>query len=248
MKIFGLIGYPLGHSFSSAFFTEKFRNEGLNALYKNFEILSLSELAGLLDTNKKLVGLNVTIPYKSDIIKYIDDLHPLAAEIGAVNVVRIIRDQDSTKLVGYNTDIIGFTESLKPVLEPSISKALVLGTGGSSLAVRKGLKEFGIVYKTVSRDYHKGDFIYADLNADIIRSFPLIINTTPLGMFPYISSYPDIPYQHLSEKNILFDLVYNPELTAFMSFGKDRGCAVMGGMEMLRIQAEAAWDIWNIRS
>lgn len=245
MRIFGLIGYPLGHSFSSAFFNEKFRREGYNAIYKNFEISSLSELSSILELNRDIEGLNVTIPYKREIIKYLDKLDPLADKIGAVNVVGIQRDKRGLKMSGYNTDIVGFTESLKPVLKPSVKRALVLGTGGSSLAVRKGLSILGIEFKTVSRDHDRGDFVYKDINSDIIRSNPLIINTTPLGMLPEISSLPAIPYEYLTEDNILYDLVYNPGQTAFLSKGKDRGCTVIGGMEMLRIQAENAWDIWN---
>lgn len=149
---------------------------------------------------------------------------------------------------GYNTDMAGFTESLKPVLRTSVKRALVLGTGGSSLAVRKGLSQLGLEFKTVSRDHGRGDFVYKDLNREIICSNPLIINTTPLGMFPEIASLPDIPYDYLGEDNILYDLVYNPEQTAFLSRGKDRGCTVIGGMEMLRIQADKAWDLWNSKA
>lgn len=245
MRIFGLIGYPLGHSFSSAFFNEKFRREAYDAIYKNFEICSLSELPSILELNIDLEGLNVTIPYKTEIIKYLDELDPLADKIGAVNVVRIQRDKKGVRMTGYNTDITGFTESLKPVLNPSVKSALVLGTGGSSLAVRKGLSQLGIKYQSVSRDPGRGDLVYRDIDSEIIRSNPLIINTTPLGMFPDISSFPTIPYEYLGKDNILYDLVYNPDQTAFMSFGKDRGCKVIGGKEMLRIQAEKAWDIWK---
>jgi len=245
MRIFGLIGYPLGHSFSSAFFADKFSKEGHNAIYRNYEISSLSMFKEIVESNKELSGLNVTIPYKTQIIEFLHHIDPVAAEIGAVNVINIFRENNRISLTGYNTDKKGFTESLKPVLRPGINSALILGTGGSSLAVRKGLEDIGIDYRSVSRDKNKGDFVYDQLDADILNLYPLIINTTPLGMFPDISSYPDIPYQHLTEKNILFDLVYNPELTAFLSFGKERGCSVKGGSQMLEIQAEEAWEIWN---
>lgn len=245
MRVFGLIGYPLGHSFSADFFSEKFRKEGHNATYINFELASLKSLPEIIQSNNDLEGLNVTLPYKSEIIDYLDDIDPLAKEIGAVNVIRITRTNNSFKLKGYNTDIFGFTRSLKPVLNSSIRSALVLGTGGSSLAVLKGLDNLGIEYRVVSRDKERGDMLYSELDKSALSSFPLIINTTPLGMFPEIEGAPDLPYDGLTAKNILFDLVYNPELTNFLSLGIKKDCKVKGGLEMLYIQAEEAWALWN---
>lgn len=246
MKVFGLIGYPLGHSFSSAFFADKFRKEGHDAIYKNFELKSISSLKKIIELQKELSGLNVTIPYKSEIIPYLDEIDPVAEGIGAVNVIDITRgDKNQIKLKGYNTDIIGFKKSLKPLLNPEIKAALVLGTGGSSLAVRKGLQEMNISYKVISRSQNKGGLQYHEISSETLGLYPLIINTTPLGMVPETSGYPDIPYESLTSKNVLFDLVYNPELTHFLSMGQARGCIVKGGKEMLYLQAEAAWNIWN---
>jgi shikimate dehydrogenase len=247
MRVFGLIGYPLGHSFSASFFSEKFRTEGHNAIYRNFELSSLSSLPEIIQSNIELEGLNVTLPFKSEILDYLDDIDPLAEEIGAVNVIRISRAKNSFKLKGFNTDIVGFTRSLKPLLNPDIRSALILGTGGSSLAVMKGLDNAGIEYRKVSRDKEKGDMVYAELDKNTLRSFPLIINTTPLGMFPEIEGAPALPYDGLTAKNVLFDLVYNPELSNFLSLGIKQGCKVKGGLEMLYIQAEEAWALWNTR-
>ena len=245
MRVFGLLGYPLGHSFSGAFFMEKFSKEGHSAIYRNYELQSLSGLSTLISSNPDLEGLNVTIPYKTGVMEYLDDMDPFARDIGAVNVIRITRNEKGFSLKGYNTDIIGFKKSVSTILKSDIRSSLILGTGGSSLAVQKGLDLLGISYKTVSRSKEAGNYQYSDLSKDLIDSCSLIINTTPLGMFPEIEGYPDIPYDLLTKNHILFDLVYNPELTRFLAIGKEKGCIIKGGLEMLHIQAEEAWSIWN---
>ncbi|MCD4768562.1 MAG: shikimate dehydrogenase [Bacteroidales bacterium] len=247
MKKFGLIGYPLGHSFSRSFFSDKFNRENLNCSYENFEIKSINELHPLLKKSRAIVGLNVTIPYKRDVIELLNDIDPDAAKIGAVNVIKIIRTGNEYRLKGYNTDMYGFTESVKPLLTgkgDNIS-ALLLGTGGASLAVKEALNQLGIEFTTVSRSPGKGDIVYEQVTEEVLTLNRLIINTTPLGMSPDIDSAPDIPYRVLTNRHILFDLVYNPSETKFMRLGKSEGALVVNGLIMLHLQAQKSWEIWN---
>jgi shikimate dehydrogenase len=239
---FGLIGYPLSHSFSKKYFTEKFHKEGSSDFYELFPIRSIEEFPELLMSNP-LNGLNVTIPYKEQVIRYLDELSPEALKAGAVNTIKIVNG----KTKGYNTDIYGFRNSLKPFLEPQHQKALILGTGGASKAVAYAFDELGIDYYFVSRTKKQGlkCFAYDELNEYILKSFLLIVNCTPLGMYPAVETEPSIPYQYLTERHFLYDLVYNPTETVFLKKGKEKGSRVMNGMDMLVLQAERAWQIWN---
>ena len=248
IRTFGLIGYPLTHSFSRNYFTQKFREEGLDKIYSyhNYELKSLNDFSSVLSENDLLAGLNVTIPHKENIIPYLDELDPVAAEIGAVNTICISRNGDGRvlKTKGFNTDITGFESALHPYLQPNHDGALVLGSGGASKAVIYVLKKLGIPYKIVSRQQIPGSISYEEITRDHIHDFPIIINTTPLGTFPNILEFPPIPYEALDSKNILFDLVYNPEETRFMQLGAARGAVVSNGYKMLCYQAEASWNYW----
>lgn len=245
MKKFGLIGYPLGHSFSKNFFNEKFHSEDIDAEYVNFEIPSISEFPTVLLTNPELIGLNVTIPYKEQIIPYLDELDADAAAIGAVNVIKIIRQKGKTKLIGYNSDIIGFTQSIEPLLETQHKKALILGTGGSSKAIYHGLKKLGVDAKFVSRTAQNGMFTYEDLTPEVMNEYKIIVNCTPVGMYPRADEYPNIPYEYLTPNHLLYDLLYNPDTTLFMKKGADKGAVTKNGLEMLLLQAFASYDIWE---
>lgn len=245
MRRYGLIGYPLHHSFSKDYFSRKFANEGVNAVYDNFPLKHISGLPGLIDKYPDLHGLNVTHPYKTLIIEYLDDIDGKASDVGAVNVISITGKGMNRSLKGFNTDIHGFILSLKPLIGRRISRALVLGTGGASRAVQTGLDYLGVKYSVVSRDETKGDYTYTDISGEIIRNYKLIINATPLGMYPDTDSAPDIPYESLTGDTILFDLVYNPETSRFLMQGQEKGCRIKNGKEMLLIQAEKAWEIWN---
>lgn len=245
MKQFGLIGYPLGHSFSHAFFAEKFEREGIEAEYLNFAIPSIEEFPHIIETHDKLEGLNVTIPYKLQVIPFLDELSPAAQAIGAVNVVKIVRNCGEVRLEGHNADVIGFCDSLKPLLKPQHTNALILGTGGASRAVDYGLRSLGIEPTFVSRTPREGQLSYADLTADIIDSHKLIVNTTPLGMHPKTDACPAVPYPLLTAKHLLYDLVYNPEETLFLRKGREAGAETKNGLEMLHLQALASWNIWN---
>ncbi|MBP3712053.1 MAG: shikimate dehydrogenase [Bacteroidaceae bacterium] len=271
MTKFGLIGFPLGHSFSRGFFTEKFAREGIDAEYLNFEISDASMLLDVIHDNPELRGLNVTLPHKQAVIPLLDELSDEAREIGAVNVIRI-RDG---RLRGFNSDIIGFTESIKPLLKPWHRKALVLGTGGASKAICVGLKRLGIEWTYVSRksltpgpspvgeesgllvsplSHGRGvggearsgvRLSYSDLTADVMQEYTVIVNCTPVGMFPKVDAAPAIPYEHLTPQHLLFDCVYNPEDTLFMQKGRTQGATVKNGLEMLHLQALASWRFWN---
>jgi shikimate dehydrogenase len=241
MRTFGLIGYPLSHSFSVRYFAEKFSRENIaDAVYENFPLESIEELTILL-RNKELSGLNVTIPYKESVIEYLDELDPFAEAIGAVNCIKFTNG----KLKGFNTDIFGFGESLKQYLAGQRPDALILGTGGSSKAVSHALDEIGIKYHFVSRRKKAEWFTYHDLTAEVMAAHKLIINTTPIGMFPLSESKPELPYHFLSPEHYLYDLIYNPDETAFMHEGALRGAHTKNGLEMLYIQAEKNWQIWN---
>lgn len=244
-RLFGLIGYPLSHSFSKGYFTTKFEQEQIpNCQYENFPIETIAAFPDLIQSQPDLVGLNVTIPYKQVVMPYLDELDEGAAAIGAVNTIKVVDGQ----LKGYNTDVIGFSESLKELLGEKAStplSALVLGTGGAAKAVFFALQQMGISYKTISRSKEKGDLTYEEVTADVLRQHRLIVNTTPLGMSPKVKTLPELPYIALTNQHFLYDLVYNPETTAFLQKGKDRGASVRNGLQMLHLQAEAAWSIWN---
>lgn len=245
MKQLGLIGYPLEHSFSKKYFAEKFKREGLsNWQYELFPIENISDLKPLI-SNPNLVGLNVTIPYKQAILPYLNNLDETAKAIGAVNTIKISRTKNEVRLTGYNTDCMGFEQSLLPFLNEYHKKALVLGTGGAAKAVMYVLNKLRIEYKTVSSN-NKGDLSYNNLNKDILADHHVIINTTPLGMYPHVNSYPDLRYSALNHQHLLYDLVYNPLETVFLTKGKQYGAATKNGLEMLQLQAEAAWSIFNI--
>ena len=243
---FGLIGFPLSHSFSRKFFTEKFANEGIDAEYLNFEIPSITGLQHLIDSHPDLEGFNITIPYKELIISYLDFIDHPASLIKAVNTVKIDRSAHHVSLSGYNTDIHGFQESVKPLLQKYQHKALVLGTGGASKAVVRALDNLQIETILVSRNpEEKGEISYDDLDQDVMESYKIIVNTTPIGTFPNIEGCPAIPFEWITPKHLLFDLVYNPEVTEFLKQGKKRGATIKNGTEMLHLQALAAWEIWN---
>lgn len=241
MTKYGIIGYPLGHSFSKGFFTEKFARESINAQYLNFEIPDVAMLPNVLRNNPELRGLNVTLPHKQAVIPLLDEMSEEAKEIGAVNVIRV----RNGKLKGFNSDIIGFTNSIKPLLMPHHKKALILGTGGASKAIRVGLNRLGIEWTYVSRSPRESMITYEDITAETLQAYTVIVNCSPVGMFPNVAQAPDIPYDCLSDKHLLFDLVYNPEETLFMKKGREQGATVKNGLEMLHLQAVASWDFWN---
>lgn len=247
--VFGLVGHPLGHSFSRLFFTEKFGREGINAEYLNFDLESIDLLPKVIEEHPNLRGLNVTIPYKQAVIPYLDELSDEAREIGAVNVIRISRlsDDDESKpaLKGFNSDIIGFMDSIRPLLQSHHKKALVLGTGGASKAICRGLEKLGLEWKYVSRTAHEGQYTYSDITPELLDDYTVIVNCSPLGMSPRTDSCPDIPYEALSSRHLLYDLVYNPDITLFMRHGRRYGATVKNGLEMLHLQAIASWEFWN---
>ena len=245
MDKYGLIGYPLGHSFSISYHNQRFADEGINARYFNYEIASLDDLPEVLNSNPELKGLNVTIPYKQKVMDYLDYISPEARAIGAVNVIRITHKGDKTILKGYNSDVIGFTQSIEPMLEPYHKKALVLGTGGASRAIAYGLKSLGLESVFVSRYERPGTIQYVNITPEVVREYNVIVNCTPLGMFPKTEECPLLPYEALDEHNILYDLIYNPDETLFMRKGAERGAAVKNGLEMLLLQAFASWEFWN---
>ncbi len=246
MRKFGLIGYPLGHSFSKKYFSDKFLTENiLDCSYENYPLEDIGQIKSLISEDQNLCGLNVTIPYKSEIIRFLDFLDKEAQEIGAVNVVKIERLGCKVKLFGYNSDVTGISETLSPYVGKNIRNAIVFGTGGSSKAVCYALYKFGINFFQISRTRGPGHYTYSEITRELIEKCELIINTTPLGMYPNIDGKPDIDYNLLSQKHILFDLVYNPEITTFLKMGLEKGCTTLGGIKMLHAQAERAWEIWN---
>ena len=242
LKKYGLIGYPLSHSFSKGYFTEKFKKEGIkNAAYETYPLEKISDFTTLLQNNPELVGLNVTIPYKEAIIPYLDELSEEAKKIGAVNTIKIING----KKIGYNSDVVGFEKSLIQHLKPTHNKALVLGTGGAAKAVWFVLKKLNIPYLKVSRTASENIIAYDTISIDLVKKYPLIINTTPLGMSPKLESKPDIPYQALTKNHFLYDLVYNPQTTLFLEMGQKMGATIQNGLPMLHGQAERSWELWN---
>lgn len=248
MKLYGLIGYPLSHSFSPGYFKDKFLREGIsNCEYKAFELKDISELPELIKSNRNLTGLNVTIPYKEAVIPFLHEMDDTAMAIGAVNTIKISRScfSNDYRLKGYNTDANGFEKTLDE-LPQKITKGLILGTGGASKAVAYVLNKRGIEFQFVSREATgKNQINYTQLTPEVIHNAGLIVNTTPLGMYPNINDYPDIDFTVLSNQHILYDLIYNPEETLFLKKGREQGSMVINGLKMLQYQADKAWEIWN---
>lgn len=246
MEKYGLIGYPLGHSFSATYFTEKFNRENIDARYDNYEMQAIDDLLPLLHKEPELRGLNVTIPHKQAVMPLLDDISDTARAIGAVNVIRIRRNGNSIHLKGYNSDVIGFCQSIHPLLHPELHRhALVLGTGGASKAIVYGLQQMGLSAICVSRTPADGRLTYADINAEIMETHKVIVNCTPAGMYPQTETCPSIPYNLLTSSHLLYDLVYNPLETKFMHLGAKQGATVKNGLEMLHLQAEAGWNFWH---
>ena len=247
MDKYGLIGFPLKHSFSMSYFNEKFDAERIDAQYINFEIPNIEYFQEVIEENPELKGLNVTIPYKEKVIKYLNELDKDAATIGAVNVIKITHSKKGKVFLrGYNSDVIGFTQSIQPLLEPTHKRALILGTGGASKAVFHGLKKLGITSTFVSRAKHNKETItYEELTPELMAKHTVIVNTTPLGMYPNLDACPDIPYDCLTTDHLVYDLLYNPDQTLFLEKGKAKGCVTKNGLEMLLLQAFAAWEIWQ---
>ncbi|WP_228235480.1 shikimate dehydrogenase family protein [Allomuricauda sp. M10] len=238
---FGLLGRNISYSFSQGYFTQKFKDLGLsNYSYENFDIQKIEEIVDIL-SQEHLRGFNVTIPYKEEIIPYLGELDAKAEKIGAVNTIKIAENS----LKGFNTDAFGFQKSLEPFLKPHHTKALILGTGGASKAVRFVLDELGITNIYVSRQKKQGQLTYEDLSQSIVEEHTVIINCTPLGTHPNISNKPDIPYSFLNENHLLYDLIYNPDKTTFLALGEAQGAHICNGLQMLKLQAEKAWEIWN---
>jgi shikimate dehydrogenase len=242
MKRYGLIGFPLTHSLSQQYFANKFQEEGIeDCIYERFSIASIAELHDILKTHSDLCGFNITIPYKKEVLAFLTERSKAVEEVGACNCVKM----DSGKLIGYNTDVIGFENSLLPYLKPTHNRALVLGTGGAALAIVYVLQKLGIEFKYVSRNASSDQFAYDQLSASIMAAHTLIINTTPLGMFPSIEACPDIPYALLTPAHHLFDLTYNPAESTFLAKGKAMGATIQNGQQMFVEQAEQSWRIWN---
>ncbi len=246
-KLYGLIGFPLGHSFSQQYFNTKFESEGIDAEYRNFELPDIGDLMELIGEYPYLSGLNVTIPYKEAVIPYMDAMDPVAKEVGAVNVIKFTRKGSDLRLTGYNTDVIGFSDSIRPLLTRDHLRALVLGSGGAAKAVVYSLWQLGIEPVIVSRTPRDGVITYADLSPEVMASHTVIVNTTPLGMYPEIDCCPDIPYDMLTPAHLCYDLLYNPDETMFMKRAARYGAKTKNGLEMLMLQAFASWDIWNAR-
>lgn len=245
MDKYGIIGHPLGHSFSPGFFNEKFRNESIDAVYEMFDLPQIEAVIEVLTSNPELRGLNVTIPYKQQIMQYLDELSDEAREIGAVNVVRISHENGEMRMKGYNSDVIGFTRSIEPLLEKYHKKTLILGTGGASKAVEYGLRKLGLETVKVSR-YERTDTIqYEKVTADVVREYNVIVNCTPTGMYPNTEECPLLPYEAMDSHTLLYDLIYNPDETLFMKKGREHGAVTKNGLEMLLLQAYASWEFWN---
>lgn len=246
-KIYGLIGYPLTHSFSMRYFNNKFESENIDAEYVNFEIPDIGDLMEVISENPDLSGLNVTIPYKEQIIPYMDEMDSEAALIGAVNVVKIIRGRNGDiRLKGYNSDAMGFQNSIAPMINDKRRKALILGTGGASKAVHRALVNLGVEPVFVSRHPEIGELAYTDLTPEVMAEYRVIINCTPLGMYPAIDNCPDIPYNLMTSDHLCYDLIYNPDVTTFMKKAQANGAEVKNGLEMLLLQAFESWNIWNL--
>jgi len=250
-KIYGLIGYPLTHSFSKKYFTEKFEKENISDCeYNLYSLSSIHQLSQLLQDNPEIAGLNVTIPYKESIIPLLNELDPIAKAVGAVNCIKIEHGNNKQpRLKGFNTDVFGFRQSIKPFLEKRHERALILGTGGASKAAAYVLKEIGLDCYFITRHKNQSSgpntFLYEELNEYMLNAIKLVINTTPIGMFPNIKEAPAIPYDLLTPSHLLYDLIYNPAETEFLKRGKEKGAETINGLSMLQQQAEEAWRIWN---
>lgn len=244
-KLYGLLGYPLVHSFSQTYFNQKFEAENISAQYINFEIPDIGMLMEVVAENENLDGLNVTIPYKEQVIPFLDEIDPAAKEVGAVNVIKFIRDKDGLRLKGYNSDIIGFTDSIKSLLKPHHQSALVLGTGGAAKAVSYSLRKLGLDVQLVSRRKSANTLVYEELTKNDLKTHKVIVNTTPLGMYPNVDICPDIPYRYLTPQHLCYDLIYNPDETLFLKNSRLAGAQVKNGLEMLLLQAFASYSIWN---
>ncbi|ADV50010.1 Shikimate dehydrogenase substrate binding domain protein [Cellulophaga algicola DSM 14237] len=239
---FGLIGKDIDYSFSRAYFTQKFKDLNLDTYsYENFDFQDIKELDAVLKSNSNIKGFNVTIPYKEEVFPFLSSIDEKAKEIGAVNTIKYTEDG----LKGYNTDYYGFQKSIEPFIKEHHKKALILGTGGASKAIAFVFKEFGIEYTFVSRRKKENQFTYQELTQEIIEDYTVIVNCSPVGTFPDITKKPAIPYQFIGKKHLLFDLIYNPEKTAFLASGEARGAQIKNGDKMLELQAEKAWEIWN---
>jgi shikimate dehydrogenase len=247
MKYYGLIGFPLSHSFSEKYFAEKFEREGIaDCVYSNFPIEHIGLLPRLIAENENLYGLNITIPYKEQVIPFLDSIDDEIADLRAVNTIKIYRKSGATRLKGFNTDVYGFSASLKPVLKEHYRNALILGSGGASKAAAHVLSDLGFTITCVSRTPKSQNQIsYKQLTPQIISISKVIVNASPVGMYPNINSCPDIPYEYLTNDHVLFDLIYNPAETKFLSMGKRMGATIINGLNMLHFQAEKAWKIWN---
>lgn len=238
---YGLIGHPVSHSFSQRYFTEKFQRENISARYELFDMPDINGLRALVAAHEGLRGLNVTIPHKQAVMPLLDELAPTARSVGAVNTVHV----KGNTLIGHNTDAEGFRQMLLPLLGTERPRALVLGTGGASRAVAYVLKELNIKFRLVSRTRDRGDITFDMVDATVMKVSPLIINTTPLGQYPLVDETPQLPYDQLTPRHMLIDLVYNPEVTTFMKHGRTHGARTCNGLPMLHAQAEAAWRVWN---
>ena len=247
MKLYGIIGYPLAQSASPAFFNKKFQDEGIDARYIPFEIESCDKLPRIIKENPELCGFNVTIPHKLNVMQYLDGISDGAKAINAVNVVKVTRDANGkTQLWGHNSDVIGFSRSIEPLLEPHDKRALVLGTGGASKAIVYALEQLGIEVQQVSRKAGEKAIAYEDITPEIMQSHTVVVNCTPLGMVGHgIDQCPDILYSLLDSSHILYDIVYNPENTLFLQKGATQGARTKSGYEMWYLQALASWEIWN---
>jgi len=246
MDKYGLIGYPLGHSFSISYFNQKFQDENIDAVYENYEIPSIDELPEVLSSNPELKGINVTIPYKEKVLPFLDSISPEARAIGAVNVIRVSHKGNKTILKGYNSDVIGFTKSIEPMLDKKLhQKALILGTGGASKAIDYGLRNLGLETVFVSRYERPGTIQYKNITPEIVKEYNVIINCTPLGMYPKTEVCPELPYEAMDSHTILYDLIYNPDETLFMKRGAEYGANVKNGLEMLLLQAFSSWEFWH---
>jgi shikimate dehydrogenase len=246
MDKYGLIGFPLKHSLSKDYFNSKFASEGIDAEYINFEIASIAELKSIIANNPQLKGLNVTIPYKEQVIPYLDKLSDNARLIGAVNVIKIERKKKKVLLTGYNSDIIGFKQSIEPLLKPHHERALILGNGGAAKALFYGLQQLGIDSTYVSREKSSEQILlYSELTQEIMDAHTVVVNCTPVGMWPNVDESPAIPYQYLTSNHLMYDLLYNPNETLFMIKGEERGAVVKNGLEMLLLQAFVGWSFWT---
>lgn len=242
MRIFGLIGKPLSHSFSKAFFARKFADEGIkNCRYDAYELNDISDLVALIQANPELEGLNVTIPYKEAVLPFLSEENEVVASIHACNCIKIKNGQ----LTGYNTDVIGFEKMIEPYLASHHNRALVLGTGGAAKAVQYVLQKRGILYTSVSRNKNENCLTYEEVDRDVLEAHPIVINTTPAGMYPAVEEMPPLQYEHLGPQHFMVDLIYNPEKTKFLQRGEEKGATICNGLPMLIIQAEESWRIWN---